>query len=145
MVHTPDHFVVVHRNIEGAPVSVLPHDRRPAACVARCSNISRAYLDNSKVQAALHACAKKIDELEPNAWYKDRVHGYGSTEGAVLAFIELTRAVFFIISIDDSLRNPDKLAHTAVKEWDGPFDPRNHCINLNGRVRGENLALDTIG
>ena len=146
MAQPPYSFIIFHRDIQGKPNFIYPYDCRLAACVTISINIARAFLRNTKIQAALVSFAEDLDRSNPhNAWYNDPVHGCGGPEGAVFAFIEIILAVFPLIGIDDSMRNPDSMAFLVKRPWDGRFDPLDYPIVLNGQVRGCNMVLHTIG
>ena len=136
-------YVIFHRDIQGKPDYIYPYDSRPASCVTHSINITRKYLCNATIRAALVSFAVEHDRSEPpTAWYNNPVNGYGSPERAALGFIGIILANFPPISVDDSIRNPDYLAYVKKREWHNHFDPRDHPILLNGPVREAYLAWD---
>ena len=146
MAQLTDAFIIFHRDGQGRPDFIYPYDGRLAACITLSINIARAYLRNATIQAALVSFAKDLDRSEPHdAWYNDPVHGCGGPEGAVFAFIDIILAVFPLIGIDDSIRNPSTLAAFTKRPWHHRFDPLDHPIGLNGQVRGCDPVLDATG
>ena len=132
---SPDNFDIVHRGTAAQPDSIYPSDSRLAGCVGLAINYSQSLLQLARVQNAFASYAKGYTQSEPNAWYKNPVHGYNSPRLLVSDFINTVMADFFLTCIDSTITNPDCLGATANREWHGRFSPRDHCILLNASVR----------
>ena len=131
----PEDFLIVHRDVHGAPDYIYPYESRVSACVVTSINVTRGYLCNATVRAALVSFGEALDQTIPNPWYRDPVTGYGSPKSAVLGFICLVLEEFFITCIEDSMTNAKEHGCMAPCEWDGYFNPRDHCISINGPVQ----------
>ena len=136
-------FIIYHRDENGKPDAKYHPNHAMATCVINSINICRDMLHTPEVRSAFKELATEYSILRPKAWF---LQGPATEEQMARLsedFIDKVLTTFPYVFVDDSMKNPVRMAVHWRNKWDSDFKFSDQYITLNGLV-SENWASSHV-
>ena len=124
-------IIMIHRQADGEPKSLIPYNGHQAAHVTACVNLARAILASEEgKQSFISLGDKLVRKSKPQRWWGEDT----DMKHVVKSFVELVTTNWPPLFIEETLKSPDLMGATFRKVWEGSFDTRKFPICINAGV-----------
>ena len=122
-------IIIIHREKNGKPDSILPYNGDIAAQLIACVNLARAILVTEEGKKSLISLGNKLDNKpRPDKWYNVEL------KDVVKRFLDKVMTRWPPLFMEETMENPDHTGATFRAEWGKDFNTRDHPISLNAGV-----------
>ena len=122
-------IIIIHREMNGKPDSMLPYNGDTAAQLIACVNLARSILASEKGNQSLISLGNKLDNKPRlDKWYDVEM------KDIVKVFLGIVMTNWPPLFMEETMENPDHTGATYRVEWDTVFKTRDHPISLNAGV-----------
>ena len=123
--------IMIHRQADGKPESLVPYNGHQAAHLTACVNLARAILATEEAKQSFISLGDKlVRKSEPHRWLEKDAH----MRDVVMSFVGMVTTNWPPLFIEKTLASPDIMAATFRAVWRGQFNTRDNPISINAGV-----------